>query len=121
MKAMLEFDAPESCEGCKLSEGTFCRNCKITLRAVYGYNRHRPDFCPLKIVPDGDGWISVEERLPEEGIRVLIWFVGCKGIEDVEITELCHDGLFRQHRNWPTYFGNVTHWRELPPPPEVRE
>jgi len=58
-----------------------------------------------------DGWIKVEERLPDDEISVMA-FDSSKGsifIAHRFYNEwfLCEDGAFIQ----------VTHWRELPPPP----
>lgn len=75
----------------------------------------------------GDGWISVEERLPEEYIRVLCrltigaggteggWAVGSYAREFGWMT----DGIPPQERHHYT----TTHWRSLPPLPvaEVEE
>lgn len=75
----------------------------------------------------GDGWVSVEERLPEEYIRVLCrltigaggteggWAVGSYAREFGWMT----DGIPPQERHHYT----TTHWRSLPPLPvaEVEE
>lgn len=66
------------------------------------------------------GWVSVEERLPEVGVRVLTVEVGAEGEkrisaghwEDGEgigwVTDVTGESMV-----WPT----ITHWRPLPPPP----
>lgn len=59
--------------------------------------------------PLGDGWLSVEERLPEDDCDVLVvWYDG-----DVGIRETGHyssvDGWLVQGVPW-----TVTHWRNLP-------
>lgn len=54
-------------------------------------------------------WISVEERLPEEHKRVLVYVNGQGSMED---TDRMRDG------RWVRWFGRVTHWMPLPEPPE---
>lgn len=61
MKAVFEFDVPESCEDCPLEYD--CKICKATGNPIsdwangdkdVGFNMHkeRAPFCPLKIVDD---------------------------------------------------------------------
>ena len=60
-------------------------------------------------------WISVEERLPEDGVDVLIY-----DRENLEapISSASH----RSGRGWvcdlELYFDGPTHWMPLPEPPE---
>jgi len=58
-------------------------------------------------------WIPVEERLPEEGERVLAWDNGFK--ESEMATYYAHDGWGGE----VIASLNVTHWMPLPSPPEV--
>lgn len=60
-------------------------------------------------------WISVEDRLPEEGISVLYYF-GCVGV---------HKGKYKKNGRSNIFYGNsgfltddVTHWMPLPEPPK---
>lgn len=69
-------------------------------------------------------WISVEERLPDDGIRVIV--ADCDPDDDAQtqlVTLSCRcpalgrwvdygDGL-----NWR----RVTHWMPLPEPPKIEE
>ena len=67
-------------------------------------------------------WISVEERLPEIGTRVLL----CGRYEGKGIIAYCATGYFdgityREH--WGADINGtaeVTHWQPLPEPPETR-
>ena len=59
-------------------------------------------------------WISVEERLPEEAIRVLVRLDGNKPPigEPRMDTDRVVDG------RWVRWFDLVTHWMPLPEPPK---
>ena len=58
-----------------------------------------------------DGWISVEDRLPEYGARILTIM----------------DNGYRQAATWKSLWitdatsGRVTHWMPLPKPPEDKD
>jgi len=72
--------------------------------------------------PDvGGGWIPVETKLPEEGLTVLVWSPTC----------LMHSMRYYPTSAYPwrdndpedhdrsfSTIPDVTHWRELPPPPK---
>ena len=59
-------------------------------------------------------WISVKDRMPEEGVDVLVYgyiYLNRKGV-DVDFVD-------RESGNFFYYDeGEVTHWRPLPDPPE---
>ena len=65
-------------------------------------------------------WISVDERLPENGVHVL-----CNCFEDhmqpcyyVDSTDYGDEGWSHHFKNlWDSYV-SVTHWCPLPEPPE---
>jgi hypothetical protein len=61
-----------------------------------------------------NGWISVKDRMPEEGVDVLVYgyiYLNRKGA-DVDFVD-------RESGNFFYYDeGKVTHWRSLPEPPE---
>jgi Protein of unknown function (DUF551). len=57
------------------------------------------------------GWVSVKERLPENGQRVLVYYrIG----ETCDITET----RYVAGRYIGYWGGGVTHWMPLPEPPE---
>lgn len=57
-------------------------------------------------------WISVEERLPEEGVSVLIYGFGC-----VDIGWVIDTGWRSEYIN-DYDEGEITHWMPLPEPPK---
>jgi len=60
-------------------------------------------------------WISVKERLPEEGDSVLFYD---SGLGDIEVGQFIRVGW---HPEWADTIINakrVTHWMVLPEPPE---
>lgn len=60
-------------------------------------------------------WISVAERLPEEGERVLAW--------DTDFKE-CETATYYAHDGWGgdvIASLNVTHWMPFPAPPTASE
>ena len=61
-----------------------------------------------------NGWISVKDRMPEEGVDVLVYgyiYLNRKGA-DVDFVD-------RESGNFFYYDdGRVTHWRPLPEPPK---
>lgn len=61
-------------------------------------------------------WISVGEKLPEQEISVVIFPFQYDGSEDFGITGCYFEG------DWYCEHGckiNVTHWQQLPEPPEA--
>ena len=57
-------------------------------------------------------WNSVEERLPNEGVRVLVWLKG----DDRQYTSIDTDRL--SFKKWVRWGRLVTHWMPLPEPPK---
>ena len=65
-----------------------------------------------------DGWISVNERLPEEDVDVLVnvWYAKSN---NVHIDYLIASGDEITGHEWNSYATDcVTHWRPLPAPPK---
>ena len=64
--------------------------------------------------PTIDGWISVKDRLPEEGVRVLVWEK--HGSAYVAYVNKQVSGVWQIG---DTNGAIITHWMPLPEPPEV--
>jgi hypothetical protein len=62
-----------------------------------------------------DGWVSVEERLPEKGERVIVctdnWVVACCYINIHGEWKMAYDSSL--------FHGKITHYQPLPAPPNV--
>lgn len=59
------------------------------------------------------GWISVEERLPAEDVRVLVWL---RKDHKTTYTRIDTDRLL--NGVWVRWYESVTHWMPLPEPPK---
>ena len=78
-------------------------------------NYHRLKECEEEVKQLRE-WISVEERLPEDNVKVLILS------SDGESMLICYrNAKMKEYIWWDTMFSqsieNVTHWKPLPPPP----
>jgi hypothetical protein len=58
------------------------------------------------------GWISVKDRMPEEGVDVLVYL----NRKDADVDFVDKSGNFFYYDE-----GKVTHWRPLPEPPESED
>lgn len=70
-------------------------------------------------VSQEDGWISVEDRLPEDGSQCLV-SLQFKHSEPETICTLFDDGRFFNLEDKAHAFKNVTHWMPLPNPPKTK-
>ena len=72
---------------------------------------HTADYLLSKgvIVPQ---WISVNDRLPEENTRVLVWL----GVKLYDYTQIDTDRMINE--KWVRWGKDVTHWMPLPKAPK---
>ena len=76
-----------------------------------------------------NGWISVKDRLPERGRRVLVAYDPMRGILEHSAPQVVCGALSRQYDDcWVidnVFFGvepeKVTHWRPFPAPPTAQD
>lgn len=112
MAIMIDMEMPGNCYTdscpCLNGESGYCQADKEH-RFVYG---DRPYWCPLRPAP---GWISVEERLPEDFENVL---VANKRGKHFDIDKGWWNGSYFDRCAKGGYH-NVTHWMPLPSAPEV--
>lgn len=59
-------------------------------------------------------WISVNDRLPEEDVRVLVWLNTNRSYTKID-TDRRFEG------KWVRWASDVTHWMPLPTPPTEKE
>ena len=97
--------ADENCRGCPYDNG----NCDMQLeRDTLTYIQ--------KLEAQQPRWISVGERLPEDGQKIIAAFRGSSGWV-VDQARYAY-GEF-DFASWVNVFGdNVTHWMPMPPKPE---
>jgi hypothetical protein len=82
----------------------------------YSNATHYLDKRISSIKPNSE-WISVKDRMPEEGVDVLVYgyiYLNRKGA-DVDFVDRESGDFFYYDE------GEVTHWRPLPEPPESAE
>lgn len=76
----------------------------------------RPWKCAEKLYAAGyckqSGWISVDERLPEENVRVLVYLTH----QAYGHTHMDTDRIFGG--TWVRWSGSITHWMPLPEAPK---
>ena len=63
----------------------------------------------------GDGWVPVGERLPDDSVAVLMWSPS----QGMYLGSFDAGFWFADNGPMPEEM-EVTHWRELPAPPEVK-
>jgi len=61
--------------------------------------------CPLSDAPDGDGWISVDDRLPDKTDQYLVSYQYGSGRKEISIVVWNIDCFDTLH--------NILHWRPL--------
>ena len=61
--------------------------------------------------PMRDGWVAVDERLPEDGVEVLAWDSDCYWLA------MRHSENWQDSADWDWEL-LLTHWMPLPEPPK---
>jgi hypothetical protein len=95
-----------------------CKRCLDSLASTKGF----------RFVKSESKWISVKDRLPEEGVPVLIVY-DCCGEPDIDVMKRYHGQTIYESGevfDYPNHFrgprgfltDDVTHWMPLPEPPD---
>ena len=69
-------------------------------------------------------WVSVEERLPEDNVNVLVYAIGNNEDDVIAMTSYTHNmhcyGIEGWRSPWQYFFAEhkITHWMPLPETPE---
>lgn len=109
------------CDGCKYKgehqEMMFkpmgvCLKEHNLIEAVKAYNAEK---CPFTVPRQGE-WISVDERLPDEAVRVLVWLREPSAI--LRFVQFDTDRIVDGH--WVRWNNHITHWMPLPEPPKMK-
>ena len=92
-------DCDGKCVGCEFEDNEWCFT-HHAAKAIYnaGYRKQE--------------WISVDDRLPKEGLRVLVWLKGDN------YTSIDTDRL--SLKKWVRWGRYVTHWMPLPEAPKMK-
>ena len=109
----INMEMPKNCCGCWIR---LAMGCQIA-NASGWLNNRRDKMCPLIEVPNNGGWISVQDRLPDNGQDVLAY------LNDGEETRVapCNyaNGVwFDCVMNCVVTLHHITHWMPLPEPPK---
>ncbi len=59
-------------------------------------------------------WISVKDRVPEDGQEVDVWQKGIFNWRETNVIYEKYDGFYHNNEK----LNDVTHWMPLPAPPE---
>jgi hypothetical protein len=106
---MAKIDIIDMCRGCSHRYNYTCMK-ELRPCPLIGI----PDWCPLE---DANGWISVEDRLPEKIGNYLVW---CNSIASQKHPSICSkvDVLFFVTGcDWKD--AKVLFWMPLPTPPDT--
>lgn len=83
------------------------------------------DGYKMPLIPDGYkmrsiGWVSVSERLPEDGTWCWVDWDG-PGDPFPAMRQAWAEGGWTNTDTWEDFNREVTHWMPLPSPPEVKQ
>ena len=109
MKFLIEYSG--------LQQSTIENSFKWVVSAMEEYHKHITEST-TSVSAIEDGWVNVEDKLPEEEEWVLVY-------NNLEENCAVTTGVFVKGRWGILELGvdaeiNVTHWRPLPPPPSNR-
>ena len=100
-------------ETCAAAQG--CRNCPYSgTRCVVEVSNDALAYI-RQLEAAQPGWISVENELPKEDVRVLVYFDGVIAVSDIYDTNMM-DGT--PMWTFTGAGGDPTHWMPLPEPPK---
>jgi len=68
-----------------------------------------------------EGWVSVEDRLPEQFISVLAYFPDCPSGIHQAVVGINADGYWQSEGDYFEFRHEVTHWQPLQPAPTDTE
>ena len=119
----IDMEMPATCYDCPFCYD--CCSCCLVENSEFDFeicDEQRMPYCPLKEANDDGGWVSVNDKLPEEYGNYL-------AVVDGEVTECTYSGPFIKGmiKGWSTCNANgltwlrdehVTCWMPLPEPPK---
>lgn len=93
---------------------------EIIQNSVGGCARHWAEVIADGLIANGvtvQEWVSVEDRLPEPFVPVLVQMPGEEPFPTVREGFISNDGIWQSamFRREP---GEVTHWKQMPHPPK---
>ena len=107
--AQIEETARVLCEGCTRRDD-YCSLCDDSMNKAEALH---------KMGYKQQVWISVEDRLPEKDVRVLVWLTeGASSYTRIDTDRRTDTELYGER--WARWFNNVTHWMPLPEPPKMK-
>ena len=86
---------------CDLFDGCYCSQCLNLALNLYNIGYRKQE------------WISVEDRLPEKNVRVLVCIKSNRSYTRFDTDRLDDRGFVR-------WFNDVTHWMPLPEAPKMK-
>lgn len=64
-------------------------------------------------------WISVKDKLPDDGQQVLAYYTGVEEIDEPPKVRTTFYFGFNNGFSCVKHYGSVSHWMPIPEPPEV--
>ena len=92
--------------------GLYLKNQELTTRNLALAEDNIALRIEIDMLREAARWIPVSERLPEEGVAVIVKY------ESGYAIAFYKDGVWRRYSNW--WIDGITHWRPLPEQPEAK-